>query len=158
MSLSKQSSFETDLHRYYYLRLAAAYTRGKIDDPILAEDLLSRPLTDLSARECEVLFRHGRDAGLKLPRFKRSASLSRVRRAVNVLKGLQPASLLDIGVSSSGPFSIPPLGCRSPASICWVSAVPISSAVPIGIIDRLIGRLEVPTIIEANEVQYVQSE
>ncbi len=97
MIFPKNSSFESDLHQYYYLRIAAVYIRGKIDDHTLSEDLLTKPLTDLSEKECEELFQYGRNAGLKLHRFKRSASLPRVQRIISALKGLHPASLLDIG-------------------------------------------------------------
>ncbi len=88
---------ETELYRYYYLRLAAAYTRGKQVDLCLRADLLEKPLDELSHEDCQHLFDHGRDAGLKLHRFKRSDTLPRVQRILSALKGLGPANLLDIG-------------------------------------------------------------
>lgn len=88
---------ETELHRYYHLRIAAAYTRGKLLTRCPNTDLFEKPLADLSHEDCERLFEQGRDAGLKLHRFKRSATLPRVQRSLSILKGLRPANLLDIG-------------------------------------------------------------
>jgi len=88
---------EKDLNRYYYLRLAAAYTRGVLDISKFSGDLSGKSMAELSERECADLFQYGWDAGLKLHRFKRSAALPRVQKILGTLKGLRPSSLLDIG-------------------------------------------------------------
>src|SRR5262245_14839586 len=82
----------TDLAGRYYLDLAAAFVRGKLPDvpPLPIEDLLQL----------------GRQAGLRLHRFKRTAELPRVRKVLGILRGLTPTDLLDIG-SGRGVFLWP---------------------------------------------------
>ena len=86
-----------DLSRYYHLRSAAAYTRGKLNGHELPGALIKKPLADLSIKECARLYQYGLDGGLRLHRFKRSAALPRVQKTLGILKTLQPANLLDIG-------------------------------------------------------------
>ena len=81
-----------DLDRHYYLDLAAAYVRGKLPK-----------LADAPAAE---LFRLGREAGLRMHRFKRTTELPRIRRVLGALRGLYPADLLDVG-SGRGVFLWP---------------------------------------------------
>lgn len=76
----------------YYAELAAAFVRGKIGG---ADDLSPEELIGL-----------GRARGLRLHKFKRQSELPRVRKALGVLQGLAPASLLDIG-SERGAFLWP---------------------------------------------------
>lgn len=76
----------------YYTELAAAFVRGKMPD-----------LTSLSVEE---QIARGLAAGLKLHKFKRQAQLPRVRRVIGILRGLQPADLVDIG-SGRGTFLWP---------------------------------------------------
>ena len=76
----------------WYLPLAAAYVRGEIPD--------ARELTDEEA--CAL----GAARGLRLYRFKRNAELPRVRAVLGTLKGLAPATLLDVG-SGRGTFLWP---------------------------------------------------
>src|SRR6266581_1805763 len=64
--------------------LAAAYVRGSLPQA-------SRGLTESE------LLALGREEGLKLGRFKRSAGLPRVRAVLGALCGILPRSLLDIG-------------------------------------------------------------
>jgi ubiquinone/menaquinone biosynthesis C-methylase UbiE len=82
----------TGLARHYYLHLAAAYVRGMI--PGIADE------------SAESLFHQGRNAGLRMHRFKRTAALPRVRRVLGILHGIHPATLLDIG-SGRGVFLWP---------------------------------------------------
>lgn len=77
----------------YYTRLAAAFVRGK----------LGRAAAELAPAE---LIEAGLAAGLRLHKFKRNAELPRVRKALGVLRGLAPASLLDVG-SGRGTFLWP---------------------------------------------------
>ncbi len=94
----------------YYQRLACAYIRGKLG-PARASDtalrrLFDRPLDVLSEEEMQALIRLGLEAGLRLHRFKRTMALARVQKVLGILKGLQPANLLDIG-SGRGVFLWP---------------------------------------------------
>ena len=75
----------------YFVPLAAAFVRGRLGDPTLA---------DLAA------MRAGRAAGLRLHKFKRNGELPRVKRVLGALRGLAPASLLDVG-SGRGTFLWP---------------------------------------------------
>lgn len=84
------SNAMTDTH--YYLDLAAAFVRGRLPG---APDLTSGDLVE-----------YGRERGLRVHKFKRSAELPRVRKVLGVLRSLSPASLLDIG-SGRGAFLWP---------------------------------------------------
>ena len=96
-------------HEIYFLRLAAAFIRGRLiqGEPIeLSEHLQHSPLDDLSNDHLLQIFDAGRNAGLKLHKFKRTMELARVRRIFGVLHSLQPDNLLDIG-SGRGTFLWP---------------------------------------------------
>lgn len=94
----------------HYQRLACAYIRGTLGPAVLfaGEDraLLERPLEELSKQDMQALIRRGLEHGLRLHRFKRTMDLSRVRKALGILRGLQPTSLLDVG-SGRGAFLWP---------------------------------------------------
>src|SRR5262245_50397000 len=76
----------------YYLDLAVAFVVGRLGcDPALP------PQTILCL---------GREAGLKLHKFKRTAGLPRVRRVLGLLRGFSPDRLLDVG-SGRGAFLWP---------------------------------------------------
>ena len=77
----------------YFTRLAAAYVRGKLGSiaPLLPP---------------EELIALGLARGLRLHKFKRNAELPRVRKVLGILRGLAPASLLDMG-SGRGTFLWP---------------------------------------------------
>ena len=77
----------------YFTRLAAAFVRGK----------LGREASRLSNEE---LIGEGLAGGLRLHKFKRSTELARVRKVLGILRGLSPASLLDVG-SGRGTFLWP---------------------------------------------------
>lgn len=81
-----------NFERYYYREFACAYVRGM--------------LPELSGESVDDLLRKGRDAGLRLHRFKRTSELPRVRRAIGILRSLGPETLLDIG-SGRGVFLWP---------------------------------------------------
>jgi ubiquinone/menaquinone biosynthesis C-methylase UbiE len=89
----------------YFERIAAAYVRGKIG-PSLPENLSRTVLSDLEKTNLELILEAGRNAGLRLHRFKRTMGLARVERVLGVLRGLQPANLLDVG-SGRGAFLWP---------------------------------------------------
>lgn len=77
----------------YFTRLAAAYVRGKLG-------------LDASRLSQEELIAAGLASGLRLHKFKRSTELARVRKVLGILRGLSPASLLDVG-SGRGTFLWP---------------------------------------------------
>jgi 2-polyprenyl-3-methyl-5-hydroxy-6-metoxy-1,4-benzoquinol methylase len=79
----------------HYRWLAVAYARGALGDAVAALD------DDAALAAAE-------KAGHKLHRFKRSAELPRVRAMLGTLRGLAPASLLDVG-SGRGVFLWPML-------------------------------------------------
>jgi ubiquinone/menaquinone biosynthesis C-methylase UbiE len=81
-----------DLARRYYLEPAAAFVRHTL------------PSVPDGAPEELVQFALG--AGLRLHRFKRTADLPRVRKALGILRGLGPDSVLDVG-SGRGVFLWP---------------------------------------------------
>lgn len=94
--MNPETAEETPL----YIRLAAAYVRGRLGVP---SDL---PLSELDDADLQELVRLGRERGLRLHRFKRTMGLARVARVLGVLKGIAPADLLDIG-SGRGAFLWP---------------------------------------------------
>lgn len=88
---------------------AAAFVRGRLSESPFRETapkLFETPLGELTDAERQELMRIGTEAELKLHKFKRTMGLPRVVKALGILKGLQPASLLDIG-SGRGAFLWP---------------------------------------------------
>jgi ubiquinone/menaquinone biosynthesis C-methylase UbiE len=84
---------ETDsLSTRYYLELAAAFVRGRLDVP-----------PTLSPEET---FKHGQEQGLRLHKFKRAEELPRIRKVLGLLHSLCPTELLDVG-SGRGVFLWP---------------------------------------------------
>ncbi len=76
----------------HYRWLAACYARGVLGDGLDDDAALAA----------------GERAGLRMHRFKRAAELPRVRAVLGTLRGLAPASLLDVG-SGRGVFLWPML-------------------------------------------------
>lgn len=93
----------------WYLPYAAAFVRGRLGAAV--------PSGDQQATE------YGIAEGLRLYRFKRNAELPRVRRVLGALKGLQPASLCDIG-SGRGTFLWPLLDSLPGLPVTAVEADP----------------------------------
>ncbi len=87
-----------------------AYVRGhaaKTGAPCLSETLLKKPLFELCDEEMLAIFQAGREAGLKLYRFKNTHDdLPRVRRVMGFLKSIYFETLLDVG-SGRGVFLFP---------------------------------------------------
>ena len=71
----------------YFSELATAFVRGRLGNPSASID-------------------DGLAAGLRLHKFKQNQDLARVRRVLSLLRGLAPATLLDIG-SGRGTFLWP---------------------------------------------------
>jgi len=92
-----------------YDRFAAAFVRGRLargDLGALPRHLAEPPLGLLSPEDLTALVELGRERGLRLHRYKRTMGLARVARVLGVLRGLAPASLLDVG-SGRGVFLWP---------------------------------------------------
>ncbi len=98
---------------HYYIELATAFVRGKLGQ-----------LPDLPPDD---LFRMGREAGLRLHKFKRNAELPRVRKVLGLLRGFAPESLLDIG-SGRGTFLWPLLDSFAGLSVTAVDRNPQRAA------------------------------
>ena len=94
--------------REYYLLLAAAYTRGKLQHTLSNDypELFPGDLAELSESDLRQLIALAQQHELRLHRFKRTMDLPRVQKILGVLKGLQPGNLLDIG-SGRGAFLWP---------------------------------------------------
>jgi ubiquinone/menaquinone biosynthesis C-methylase UbiE len=93
----------------YFDRLAAAFVRGKLHNSPAAEahaELFVPPLDQLAGDELQALIQLGVAHDLRLHKFKRTMDLARVRKVLGILRGLQPAQLLDIG-SGRGAFLWP---------------------------------------------------
>lgn len=89
--------------------LKYAYIRGvskRTGVPALDKDLVRKPLNELTENDKEILEKAGREAELKLYRFKNLGELPRVQKAIGFLKGVWPESLLDVG-SGRGVFLFP---------------------------------------------------
>jgi 2-polyprenyl-3-methyl-5-hydroxy-6-metoxy-1,4-benzoquinol methylase len=82
---------DEEIEARYFVELAAAFVRGKLGEPAL---------------DGVEALRVGVARGLRLHKFKRNADLPRVRRVLGILRGLCPASLLDVG-SGRGTFLWP---------------------------------------------------
>lgn len=93
----------------YNLLPAAACVRGMEQKTGLAglpAPLLQTPLEALTDRELEEIVRLGLRAGYKLYYFKEKEPLPRVSVVLGFLRGVRPASLLDVG-SGRGAFLFP---------------------------------------------------
>lgn len=98
----------------YFTQLAAAFVRGK----------LGREASRLSREE---LIAEGLASGLRLHKFKRSTELARVRKVLGILRGLSPASLLDVG-SGRGTFLWPLLDAFPWLEVTAVDVNPVRVA------------------------------
>ena len=98
----------------YFTRLAAAFVRGKLGrfEPHLSD---------------EELIADGLAAGLRLHKFKRNTELPRVRKVLGVLRGLAPASLLDVG-SGRGTFLWPLLDAFPDLTVTSLDINPVRVA------------------------------
>jgi SAM-dependent methyltransferase len=92
----------------YHVGLAAAFARGRLGGAAVG-------LEDIAA------IRLGAARGVRLHKFKSQSTLPRVRRVLGILRGLAPASLLDVG-SGRGTFLWPLLADPTLAG-CAVVAV-----------------------------------
>lgn len=85
--------------RETYQLPAAAYVRGTLQN-IVGEkypELFTPDLADLTEDALQQLFALAQAHEVRLHRFKRTMELPRVQKILGILRGLQPANLLDIG-------------------------------------------------------------
>lgn len=97
--------------------LGAAYVRGharRTGTPRLPKELVEKPLSELTGGEASLLQALGKEAGLKMYRFKNHENLPRVHKVLGFLRGIWPENLLDVG-SGRGVFLFPFL-CAFPAT------------------------------------------
>lgn len=126
----------------YETLLAAAYVRGAAlkGHPVLSPELLRAPLEALTDNELLRIMDAGRQAGLKLYRFKRKEDLPRVSAVLGFLRGVRPQSLLDVG-SGRGAFLFTFLREFPETPVTAVDLLPhrveLLSAVAEGGVDRL---------------------
>jgi ubiquinone/menaquinone biosynthesis C-methylase UbiE len=117
-----------DLADRYFVELAAAFVRGRrADAPAL-------PAAELVA--------WGRDAGLRLHKFKRNTDLPRVHKVLGMLRGLAPQSLLDIG-SGRGTFLWPLLDAFPDLHVTAVDVAPVRARDLCAVRDGGVERLQV---------------
>ncbi|MDO4570376.1 MAG: class I SAM-dependent methyltransferase [Planctomycetia bacterium] len=146
----------------WYIELAAAYVRGaairaaqnggKIDlgateggtiEISLPDMLVNEHLELLEEDQFEEILRRGKEAGLKLYRFKNSHdTLPRVRSVLGFLQGVEIKSLLDVG-SGRGVFLWPFLNLFPGVSVTSLDILPqrvqLCDLVRLGGLDRLEG-------------------
>ncbi len=101
--------------------LAAAYVRGyaaRTGSTGLEETLMAKPLEALTEEELAAVYAVGKQAGLKLYRFKNHEELPRVHKVLGFLRSIWPENLLDVG-SGRGVFLFP--------FLCAFPGVPVTS-------------------------------
>jgi ubiquinone/menaquinone biosynthesis C-methylase UbiE len=94
---------------HYYTELAACFCRGRLALALHTPDAEALALGEL--------------AGLRLFKWKRNAELPRVRRVLGALRGLAPASLLDVG-SGRGTFLWPLLDALPQLTVTAIDVDP----------------------------------
>jgi len=145
--MNDDSSHATSPLDFYFARIAAAYVRGTpaAGDAVVAArpDLFATPLDRLAPEHLEALIRLGLEKGLRLHRFKRTMGLPRVARVLGLLRGLNPAELLDVG-SGRGVFLWPLLDAFPDLPVMAIDSderrVAVAMAVRAGGLERLHAR------------------
>ena len=97
--------------------LSAAYVRGyaqRTGTLCLPKKLAEKTLDNLTDHEAALLSELGKEAGLKMYRFKHHEDLPRVHKVLGFLRSVWPENLLDVG-SGRGVFLFPFL-CSFPAT------------------------------------------
>ena len=97
---------DTEIDDYF----AAAFIRGMALQgipPELPSHFLETPLDELADADLNAIVNFGKDAELKLHRFKKSlGALPRIKKILGFLQGVMPQSILDVG-SGRGAFLWP---------------------------------------------------
>lgn len=136
-------SLSAGIARTHYTDFAVACVRGytiQSGNPFLPDDDTHTPLSALTQAQQSRILAAGDAAELPLHYFKRSRLLPRVEWAVGVLRGVQPATLLDIG-SGRGTFLWPLLDAFPHLPVTAIDAdsrrATLLAAVQAGGIERL---------------------
>ena len=141
-----------------YLKLAASFVRGKIPQ-ILRESMGSRalvPLDQLADEDLKSIVRLGYAHGLKLHKFKRTMGLRRVERVLGMLRGMQPATILDIG-SGRGAFLWPLLEALPETVVTCVDVLPHRVRDILAVREGGVGRLNALEM-SASKLAFAESE
>lgn len=160
--MTVDGSSHTDLENAF-AELAVAFVRGRSaqeGSPRLSDELRTPDLHALSPSQRSQIYDAGRDAGLRLRKFKRTMGLARIDRVLGLLRGMTPTSLLDVG-SGRGAFLWPLLDCFPDLHVTAIDQNPQRAgdleAVRIGGISRLSAhRMDVTTLdFEENKFDVV---
>lgn len=81
----------------YYTGLMSAFVRGKLQDQFPQHPAFQSPLEQLTEADIEELYRLGKEADLRLHKFKHKDGLPRVTKVLGLMHGLQVEHMLDIG-------------------------------------------------------------
>jgi hypothetical protein len=81
----------------YYTSLLAAFVRGKLGEKYSQHPAFTSPLSQLKEADIATLYQLGKEADLRLHKFKRKEGLDRVNRVLGLMHGLSADHLLDIG-------------------------------------------------------------
>lgn len=87
----------------YYQRLSSAMVRGSLKEEYQGDELFDKHLDNLTEEEHEALLALGNKHGLKTNFFQRVDALPEVVKVFDVLRGIAPDNVLDIG-SGRGSF------------------------------------------------------
>lgn len=108
----------------YFDKLAVAFVRGLPVPPEgLPSNWMRASLDELSDRECATILERARASGARIHAFKRATELPRVRKVLGILRGIAPASVLDVG-SGRGVFLWPLLDAFPELSVISVDRDP----------------------------------
>jgi ubiquinone/menaquinone biosynthesis C-methylase UbiE len=81
----------------YYQRFSSAMVRGSLKEKYQSHELFSKILEDLTEEEHLQLFQIGEQNNLKLNFFQRIEALPETTKILDVLRGIAPDNLLDVG-------------------------------------------------------------
>ncbi len=114
------------MERGYYTYLQCAYVRGyakKNGKPCLSKTLIETPLERLTDSQIDEIVSLGKQAQLKLYKFKDThGNLPRVKRVLGILKSIYFESLLDVG-SGRGVFLFPFLNAFSNVDVTAIDVL-----------------------------------
>lgn len=115
--------------REYYQPSAAAYIRGRLKQSMSTAhpELFTPDLAELAESELQQLLALAQAHELRLHRFKCTMELPRVQKVLGMLRGLQPANLLDIG-TGRGAFLWPLLDTFSTLNVTCVDSLDYRAA------------------------------
>ncbi len=135
------------MNNNFYTYPMAAYIRGyALKNNILniSDELVSKPLEDMTQNDIETLIEIGKRENLKLYKFKNNnIGLPRVNRVMGFLKSISFESLLDVG-SGRGAFLFP-----------FLSEFPWVKATSVDILDH---RVDFLSVLSAGGISHFSAE